>query len=205
MKTKLFLLFAIGLLSNHSFAQYTYQKPVEHSSVDIDRESKFEVGFHYGLAWTSGDVREYAKYGSAFSLDLGANSGNFYFGTEFTLTSWQDYNDTGYADEINFEETNFLWLIHAKVFLGDGKVKPYFGLGTDLITIALGIIDSEDEEDSYYSESCDDNNYRDYNAWLVPSVGIRWEMGPDISGNIGFSANFSRNYDFIRLQVGIVF
>ncbi|MDM8160174.1 hypothetical protein QUH73_10150 [Labilibaculum sp. K2S] len=204
MKTKLFLLSVIILLANYSFAQYTYEKPVEKYSPDIDHISKFEVGFHYGPAWTSGDVKEFAKSGGAFSLDLGVNTGHFYLGTEFTITSWRDYYDIGYADDINFKETNFLWLVNAKLFLGEGKVKPYIGLGTDLITIALGIIDPEDEDDCDYSYY-DDNHYRDYNAWLVPSFGIRWEMGPDISGNIGFSANFSRNYDFIRLQLGIVF
>ncbi|MBN2596161.1 MAG: hypothetical protein JXR82_05175 [Marinifilaceae bacterium] len=204
MKTKLFLLSVIILLANYSFAQYTYEKPVEKYSPDIDHISKFEAGFHYGPAWTSGDVKEFAKLGSAFSLDLGVNSGNFYFGTEFTLTSWRDYYDTGYADEINFKETNFLWLVNAKLFLGEGKVKPYIGLGTDLITIALEIIDPEDEDDCYYS-NCYEEDDRNYNAWLVPSFGIRWEMGPNVSGNIGFSANLSRNYDFIRLQLGIVF
>ncbi len=204
MKTKLFLLSVIVLLANQSFAQYTYEKPVEKYSSDIDHISKFEVGFHYGPAWTSGDVKEFSKSGSAFSLNLGSYDGMVYWGTEFTVTFWRDYYDIGYADEINFKETNFLWLMNAKLFLGEGKVKPYIGLGTDLITIALGIIDPEDEDDCDYSY-CNDNHYKDYNAWLVPSFGIRWEMGSDISGNIGFSANFSRNYDFIRLQLGIVF
>jgi len=77
-------------------------------------------------------------------------------------------------------------------------------LDTDLVTVVLGIIDPEDDCcDGYYCDHYD--NDRNNNAWIVPSVGIRFDMGSDVSGNVGLSANFSDNYDFIRLQVGIVF
>ena len=204
MKNYFFLLSSLLLFTSSSFAQYTYQKPVKKNTVNIDRKDEFEIGFHYGPAWTLGDSKEFAKSGGSFSLDLGVTFNNFYFGTEFTVTYWRDYYDISDAEELNFEETNFLCLIHAKVFFWDGKVKPYIGLGTDLISLAWGIINPEDEDECYYSD-CYDSDDRNYNAWLVPSFGIRWEMGPDISGNIGFSANFSSNYDFIRLQLGIVF
>lgn len=200
----LFVLY-VCIISTNTYAQYTYQKPVVKESIDIDHQSGFEIGFHYGPAWTSGNVREFAKSGGAFSLDLGVNSGTFYFGTEFTITSWRDYYDSSEASELNFEDTNFLWLVHAKVFLGEGKVRPYFGLGTDLISLALGVIEPEDDDDCYYSSCYYEEENRNYNAWIVPSFGVRWEMGPNLSGNIGFSANFSENYDFIRLQLGIVF
>ncbi|MDE5417347.1 hypothetical protein L3049_04935 [Labilibaculum sp. DW002] len=186
-------------------AQYSYEKPVQRETVNLDRKDKFELGFHYGPAWTTGDSKYFAKSGNSFSLDLGVHSNNFYFGSEFTLTSWRDFKDSNEASEMNFDDVNFLWLMHAKIFMGDGKVKPYFGLGTDLITIVLGILEPDDEDccyDSYCDHYDDDRNY---NAWIVPSVGIRWDMGPDVSGNIGLSANLSDNYDFIRLQVGIVF
>ncbi|PKQ63024.1 hypothetical protein BZG02_09635 [Labilibaculum filiforme] len=205
MKNKLlFLVISFSFFANYSVAQYTYAKPVEKNEINIDRKDSFEIGFNFGTAWTLGKAKYFAKSGTAFSLDLGVNSNNLYFGTEFTVTSWRDYLDNGDAGDLNFEKTNFLWLIHAKIFLGDGKVKPYFGAGTDLISLALAIILSEDEDDFYYS-NCNDDRKLNYNAWFVPSCGIRWEMGPDISGNIGFSANFSDNYDFIRLQLGIVF
>ncbi|BAX78759.1 hypothetical protein [Labilibaculum antarcticum] len=193
------------LISNSSFAQYTYQKPVEKYSPDVDHISKFEVGFHYGPAWTLGGVKEFAKSGSAFSLDLGVNSGHVYVGTEFTITSWKDYYDTGGANELNFEQTNFLWLVNAKYLIGEGKVQAYFGMGTDLISLAIAIIVPEDDDDCYYSDCYDDDRILNYNAWFVPSFGIRWKMGPKVSGDIGFSANFSDNYDSLRLQVGIVF
>jgi len=191
--------FCLLLISNSSFAQYTYQKPVEKFSPDLEHISKFEVGFHYGPAWTMGSIQDYAKVGQSFSLNLGSYDGKWYLGTEFTITSWRDYQDKHGASELNFKETNFLCLVNAKYFIGEGKVKPYFGMGTDLITLAWEIIEPEDEDDGY------DSDDRNYNAWFVPSFGIRWEMGPDFSGNIGFSANLSSNYDFMRLQLGIVF
>lgn len=192
------------LISVLSFGQYTYLKPVKHHEVNLNRKDKFEIGLHYGRAWTIGDTRDFALRGNAFSLDMGINSNNLYFGTEFTISSWQDFKNSNEAGDVNFNEVNFLWLLNAKVFLGDGKVKPYLGAGTDLVTIVLGIIDPEDEDCCDYSH-CHHDDDRKYNAWFVPTVGIRWEMGPDVSGNVGFSVNLSDNYDFIRLQLGIVF
>ena len=206
MKNIILLFVLLIFIFNASLlqAQYAYQKPVQRENVNLDRKDKFEIGLHYGPAWTTGDAKSFAKSGDAFSLDLGVHSNNFYFGSEFTLTSWRDFKDTNEASDMNFDDVNFLWLMHAKIFMGDGKVKPYFGLGTDLITIVLGIIEPDDE-DCCYDSYCDHDDDRNYNAWIVPSVGVRWEMGPDVSGNIGLSANLSDNYDFIRLQVGIVF
>ncbi len=206
MKNIFVLFVLLFFVSNANLlqAQYSYQKPVQHEKVNLDRKDKFDIGFHYGAAWTTGSTKDFAKSGNAFSLDLGVNANNLYFGTEFTLTTWRDFKDSDQADDLNFEDVNFLWLMHAKIFLGDGKVKPYLGVGTDLVTIILGVIEPDDEDwDSHYY--CNHDDDRDYNAWFVPSVGLRWEMGPDVSGNIGLSGNFSGNYDFIRLQVGIVF
>lgn len=207
MKIYIYLvsIFSLLLIANSSFAQYTYQKPVEKYSPDIDHISKFEVGFHYGPAWTLGSIQDYAKVGQSFSLNLGFYDGILYWGTEFTITSWSDYQDKQGAGELNFEQTNFLWLVNAKYFIGEGKVQAYFGLGTDLISLAIAIIVPEDEDDCYYSDSYDEDRILNYNAWFVPSFGIRWKMGPNVSGNIGFSANFSDNYDSLRLQLGIVF
>lgn len=197
--TTLFLVTNFLLCSLVSMAQYTYQEKVPKES----KGSEFEVGFHYGLAWTSGDVKEYVKNGNSFSLDLGVNSGVFYVGTEFTFTSWNDFKDFADAEELNFEETNFLWLVHAKLFLGEGKVKPYFGLGTDLISLGESIFTYEDDDCYYTCNDSDDES--NYNAWIVPNFGVRWEMGPDVSGNVGFSVNASEKYTFLRLQLGIVF
>lgn len=199
--TILFLAMNLLLYSVVSMAQYSYQEKVP----KVSKGSEFEVGFHYGPAWTSGDVKEYAQKGNSFSLDLGVNSGVFYVGTEFTLTSWNDFKDAADAEELNFEETNLLWLVHAKLFMGEGKVKPYLGLGTDLISLGESIFTYE-EDDCYDNYTCNDSDEEsNYNAWIVPNFGVRWEMGPDVSGNVGFSVNASDKYTFLRLQVGIVF
>jgi len=207
MKTKLSFLLLCGLLIHTltTSAQYSNIKPLENSNENFQRTSKFEIGFHYGSAWTPGDVKEFAKNGGAFSLDLGVNSGTFYFGTELTFTSWTDFVDSQDAEELNFEESNFLWLVHTKLFLGEGKVKPYLGIGTDLISLGEAILDSEDDDCYHNSYHCACDDEPNYNAWFVPSFGIRFAMGPDVSGNIGFSVNSSRDYTFTRLQIGIVF
>lgn len=197
--TTLFLATNFFLCSNVSMAQYTYQKKEPEES----KVSEFEVGFHFGPAWTSGDVKEYAQKGNSFSFDLGVNSGVFYLGTEFTITSWNDFKDSADAEDLNFQETNFLWLANAKLFLGEGKVKPYLGLGTDLISLGESIFTYEDDDCYYNCNDSDDES--NYNAWIVPNFGVRWEMGPDVSGNVGFSMNASDNYTFLRLQLGIVF
>jgi hypothetical protein len=207
MKTRLAIVTCLVFISSILTAQnqkYSVNEQAEYKEQSVERGSKFEVGFHFGPAWTSGDATEFAKSGNAFSIDLGANSGNFYIGTELTITSWKDFVDSQEAEEVNFEETTFLWLANAKLFMGEGNVQPYIGLGTDLISLADYMINSDEDDDCYDSHHHHDDEL-DYNAWFVPSFGIRWRMGPDVSGNIGLSGNFSGNYSFVRLQLGIVF
>jgi hypothetical protein len=207
MKTRLALVTFLILFSFLLSAQnqkYSVNEEAEYHEEQVERGSKFEVGFHFGPAWASGDAKDFAKSGNAFSLDLGANSGNFYIGTELTITSWKDFVDSQEAEDANFEETTFLWLANARLFMGEGNVQPYIGLGTDLITLADYMISPDDDDDCYDSNH-HHNDELDYNAWIVPSFGIRWKMGPDVSGNIGLTGNFSGNYSFVRLQLGIVF
>jgi len=129
MKNFISILLMMGLIIivNLPYAQYTYEKPVEREKVNLDSKDKFELGLHYGSAWMTGDSQDIAKSGNSFSLDLGVNSNNFYFGTEFTLTSWRDFKDSNESNDLNLDDVNFLWLMHAKIFMGDGQVKPYFG------------------------------------------------------------------------------
>jgi hypothetical protein len=170
---------------------------------DKHRESDLEVGFHYGPAWTTGETKDFATKGNSFSMNLGANNGLFYFGTELSVTHWKDHNNKKEAKELKFNETNFLWLVQTKIFLGEGKVQPYIGCGTDLISFGESILTSHKDDDEYYSSYYDE--VKNYNAWLVPGFGLRWKMGEGISGNVGINADLSRNYSYTRLQVGIVF
>ncbi|WP_321298848.1 hypothetical protein [Marinifilum fragile] len=196
------------LMAQHVYHSYDRPKTSKHLTDQSGKvESKgdnFELGFHYGPAWTSGDTKDFARRGSTFSMNLGANNGRVYFGTEFSITSWKDYQEIPEAKELNFNETNFLWLVQTKLFLGEGNVQPYIGCGTDLISFGEAILTAEDEEeDGYYSSYYEEE--KNYNTWFVPSFGLRWKMGKDLSGNVGLSADLSRNYSYTRLQVGIVF
>lgn len=206
------LIFAL-LTCNFLMAQnvyHTYDRPKTTDNLDLKKErveakdDNFEVGFHYGPAWTSGHAKDFAKKGNTFSLNMGANNGRVYFGTELSITHWKDYNESPEAKDLNFNDTNFLWLVQTKLFMGEGKVQPYIGCGTDLISFGEAILTVEDdEEDDYYSSY--DDEPKNYNAWFVPNFGIRWKMGKELSGNVGLSADLSGNYSYTRLQVGLVF
>jgi hypothetical protein len=214
MKIKnLSILILVILTCNWLNAQnvyHSYDRPKESDKIDlkttreVSKSDNFEVGFHYGPAWTSGHTKDFAKKGNSFSMHLGANNGNVYFGTELSITSWKNYQDVPEAKELNFNETNFLWLVQTKLFLGEGDVQPYIGCGTDLISFGESILTANEEEDDGYYSSYDDEP-KNYNAWFVPSFGIRWKMGKDVSGNVGLSADLSGNYSYTRLQLGLVF
>ncbi|MDQ2178863.1 hypothetical protein [Marinifilum sp. D714] len=213
MKNKsLSTLMIVLLTSNFLMAQHVYHshdRPKTSDNLEFSdkkekhRTSDLEVGFHYGPAWTSGETKNFASKGSSFSMNLGANNGLFYFGTELSVTHWKDHNSTQESKDLNFNETNFLWLIHTRIFLGEGKVQPYLGMGTDLLSFGEYLITNEEDDDDYYSRYEDEP--KNYNAWVVPNFGVRWKMGEEITGNVGFSADLSQNYSYVRLQLGLVF
>jgi hypothetical protein len=203
IKLTISLIFGLLIHSLTTIAQYQGAVSVSAQEKDIKSNSKFEIGFHYGPAWTSGQTKDFATKGNTFSMDLGSNNGLIYFGTEISITHWKDYNKLPEAKDLNFNETNFLWLVQTKLFMGEGKVQPYIGCGTDLISFGESILTVDEEEDDYYSNY--DEEHRNYNAWIVPNFGIRWKMGKDLNGNVGFSADLSGNYSYTRLQIGLVF
>ncbi|WP_421918943.1 hypothetical protein [Marinifilum sp.] len=92
-------------------------------------ESDLEVGLHYGPAWTSGEARDFAHNGSSFSVNLGANNGVFYFGTEFSVTHWKDHNEMPEAKDLNFNELTFYgWCIPG--FFGRGQSAALFNVSS---------------------------------------------------------------------------
>ena len=209
LSTLISVLLACNFLSAQN-VYHSYDRPIKKDNLDFSpkkekhRKSDLEVGFHYGPAWTSGETKDFANNGSSFSMNLGANNGVFYFGTELNVTHWKDYNNKQEAKDLNFNETNFLWLVHTRIFLGEGKVQPYLGMGTDLLSFGEYLITNEEDDDDRYS-CYDDDEPKNYNAWVVPNFGVRWKMGEEISGNVGFSADLSQNYSYVRLQLGLVF
>jgi len=180
----------------------TPKQKIENKLTNQENKAKFEFGLHYGKAWTTGKTKELAKSGDAFGINMGVNNGTFYIGTELTISNWKNFQKSKKAEDANFKKSNFLWLAQVKIFLGDGDVKPYIGIGTDLISLVR--IATKSKEDNEYNHRHVQKEQLNYNAWVSPTFGLRWKMGT-VNGNLGFTANLSKNYGFNQLQLGIVF
>jgi hypothetical protein len=197
------VLFCISFTSYSQQEFYKYSKSSRKEKINIDLITEFEIGFHAGTNWTLGSTTNIAQYGQVFSLNLGWNNGKIYGGTEFNLKFWNQILNDEKAREINFKQNQFLWLLHMKWYMKQGGVQPFLGAGTDLVTIAEGILNPKD--DDWKRDDYEDHKFFNYNAWFVPTVGIRFKVRKYLYSEISSTIDISDNYNSMRLQVGFIY
>lgn len=183
---------------------YQYSKPVGKYKIDLDLITEFEIGFHSGRNWTIGSSKNIARVGQVHSFNLGWNNGKFYGGAEFSLKFWDQILNDNKANKVNFNQDQFLCLLHMKWYVCKGNVQPFLGVGTDLLSVAEGILNPRDDEEDY-SRDIEEDRFFNYNAWFVPAVGVRCKLRSGLFGDISCSVDHSDNYDSMRLQVGIAY
>ncbi len=205
-KITFFILLILSLLSFTSKSQekyYRYSKPVRKVKIDLDLITEFEMGFQTGKNWTIGSSKNIAKTGQVYSLNLGWNNGKFYGGTEFSFKFWDQIVNDSKARKMNFNQKQFLCLVHTKWYVCKGNIQPFLGVGTDLLSIAEGILDPKEDDD--YRKNNDEDRLLNYNAWFVPAIGIRYKLRSGLFSEATCSIDHSDNYDSMRLQVGITY
>ncbi len=205
-KTTFFILLISFLFSFKAKSQekyYQYSKPVRKAKIDLDLITEFEIGFHSGRNWTIGSSKNIAKAGQVHSLNLGWNNGKFYGGTEFSLKFWDQILNDKKANKVDFNQKQFLCLLHMKWYVCKGNVKPFLGVGTDLLSIVEAIVNPRDNDDEDYRQDYEEDRILNFNAWFVPTVGIRCKLRSRLFADITCSVDHSDNYDSMRLQVGI--
>jgi len=196
-------MFLFSLLSKSQEKYYQYSKPTHKDKVNLDLITEFEIGFHAGKNWTLGSTNDFARTGHVYSLNIGWNNSKFYGGTEFSLKYWDEILSDKKANEADFNQKQFLWLVHMKWYITKGDVQPFLGVGTDLLSIAEGILNPKDKDDENYHRNLDEDRFLNYNAWFVPTIGVRFKLKDKLFTDITYALDHSDNYDSMRLQIGI--
>ncbi|NOU59128.1 hypothetical protein [Marinifilum caeruleilacunae] len=199
-------IFSIPAKSQENY--YQYSKPKSKAKVDLDLITEFEIGFHAGPNWTVGSASKIAQAGHVYSLNFGWNNSKFYGGTEFNLKFWDQILDEDKAADVDFTQKQFLWLVHMKWYITRGEVQPFIGIGTDLLSIVNEIFDYDyDDDDRYHYHNRDYKKDRvlNYNAWFVPTAGVRFKLRKHMFVELSSSFDISDNYNSVRGQVGFIF
>jgi hypothetical protein len=201
------ILFVVPFISAQSY--YTYSKPKQKVRHDIDLITEFEMGLHYGMNWALGSTTGMVNRADVFSLNLGWNNSKFYWGTEFNLKLWDEILDERLANKKDFNQNQFLWLMHMKWYFLKGSFQPFAGCGTDLLTIGeailYDILSNDDEEEERYNYHRSREKLIDFNTWFVPCVGIRCKVHSGMFMEMKYSFDLSDNFDAMRLQVGVIY
>lgn len=200
----LLISFLFSFIAKSQEKYYQYSKPVGKYKIDLDLITEFEIGFHSGRNWTIGSSKNIARAGQVHSLNLGWNNGKFYGGVEFSLKFWDQILNDNKANKVNFNQKQFLCLLHMKWYVCKGNVQPFFGVGTDLLSVAEGILNPRDDDEDY-SRDIEEDRFLNYNAWFVPAVGVRCKLRSSLFADITCSVDHSDNYDSMRLQVGFIY
>ena len=206
-----FLLILIALFSFSSKSQsnyYQYSNVKSKTKIDLDLINEFEIGFHAGPNWTVGSASKIAQAGHVYSLNFGWNNSKFYGGTEFNLKFWDQILDKDKAADVDFTQKQFLWLLNMKWYITKGKVQPFIGIGTDLLSIANAIFNSDDDDDDryqYHNRDYKRDRFLNYNAWFVPTAGVRFKLRRHMFTELSSSLDISDNYNSVRMQVGFIF
>ncbi|WP_282014593.1 hypothetical protein [Marinifilum flexuosum] len=201
----LVLLMFCWLTSQSQEKYYQYSKSTSKNKVDLDLITEFEIGFHAGPNWTIGNTRKIASFGQVYSLNMGWNDGKFYFGTEFNLRFWDEILNDSKANRVDFNNQQFLWLLHIKYYVIKGDVQPFLGVGTDFLSLidhAINPSDDDDDTDYRYHER---QKFLNYNAWFVPTAGVRIKIRRYMFAEISSTLDISDNYNSMRLQVGFIY
>lgn len=198
------LLASFPLTSKSQQDYYQYSKPKPKYKMDIDLINEFEIGFHAGPAFTIGSTRSIAQYGQIYSLNVGWNNGKFYGGTEFNLRFWDEILNESKANQVDFTKKQFLWLLHMKWYIVKGDVQPFLGVGTDFLSIVEAIVNPKEDnyDDINYIEK---DKFLNYNAWFVPTVGVRFKVRKHLFSELITSFDISDNYNSTRVQLGIIY
>lgn len=199
------LLFLCCLTSKSQEKYYQYSKSTRKDKIDLDLITEFEIGFHSGPNWTIGNTREIAKFGQVYSLNIGWNNGQIYGGTEFNLRFWDEILNDSKANQVDFNNQQFLWLLHMKWYVIKGDLQPFLGVGTDFLSLIDHAINPSDD-DEYIDYSDDERQkFLNYNAWFVPSAGVRFKIRKYMFAEISTTLDISDNYNSMRLQVGFIY
>jgi len=203
-RTVLLLVFMLifSLLSRSQEKYYQYSKPVYKDKVNLDLITEFEIGFHAGKNWTFGSTSKIARIGQVYSLNIGLNNGKFYGGTEISLKYWDEILSDKKANEADFNQKQFLWLLHMKWYITKGNVQPFLGVGTDLLTF-VGFFLKPKDDDENYNRNLDEDQFLSDNAWLVPTLGVRFKLKDRLFTDITYSLDHSEDYNSMRIQIGI--
>lgn len=205
MKKSIFLFLLLIFTASLLHAQYTYKKSVKKEKLDLDLITEFEIGFHAGRNWTLGSSKNIAKVGQIYSLNVGWNNGRLYAGTEFSLKIWDQILNDNKAEDTDFNQKQFLFLLHMRWYPWKGNVQAFLGVGTDLITIAEVILNPINDDFDDYRSYEDEDRFSNYNAWFVPTLGVRCKLQEYLFADVSFSIDHSNKYDSMRMQVGICY
>ncbi|PXY03096.1 hypothetical protein DF185_03120 [Marinifilum breve] len=199
------LLFLCCLTSKSQEKYYQYSKSPRNDKIDLDLITEFEIGFHSGPNWTIGNTRKIAKFGQVYSLNIGWNNGQIYGGTEFNLRFWDEILNDSKANQVDFNNQQFLWLLHMKWYVIKGDIQPFLGVGTDFLSLIDHAINPSDDDE--YIDYSDDERQKfiNYNAWFVPSAGVRFKIRKYMFAEISTTLDISDNYNSMRMQVGFIY